>query len=228
MLKERYVKNSNSITKEEMELILTSKVCIIGCGGLGGFIIEILSRVGVGNLVLVDGDTFHESNLNRQLMCTESNIGKSKAQESALRVALINSDIQTTLFDTYLDENNSDQILRGCHVAVDALDNVNSRLILEAACEKSKIPLVHGAIGGWYGHVSTVMPGSKILSKIYSNHDQDGEEKVLGNPPFTPSIIASIQASEVVKLLIGRKSQLENNMLSVDLLNNDYEIIEMA
>lgn len=227
MVENRYIKNLNSISEENMDALKKSKVCIVGCGGLGGFIIEILARIGVGNLVLVDGDTFNETNLNRQLMSTEKNIGKSKVEEAALRVGQINSEVKVTTYNTFFDKNNGSEILDGCDLAIDALDNVESRLVLELACEEYGIDLVHGAIGGWYGHLAVIKPGSRLLEKLYSNADSEGNENTLGNPTFTPAVLASLQSAEAIKLLIGKESQLENNMLSIDLLNSDFEIIEL-
>lgn len=224
MIEERYKMNSTTISEENMLTLQEKKVCIVGCGGLGGYIVEMLARVGVGSLVLVDGDSFAESNLNRQLISNESNLGKKKATECENRVRLINSQISTTAFTEYLDKNNASEILGGSHIVMDALDNPESRIILEKSCEELNIPLVHGAIGGWYGQVSLVMPGSKILSALYGNSNEGGEENSLGNPSFTPANIASIQVAECIKYLIGQPSQLTNAILTVDLLRNDFEI----
>lgn len=227
MIEERYKMNSTTISEKEMEVIKKSKVCIAGCGGLGGYIIELLARVGIGNLVLVDGDSFNESNLNRQLMSNEKNMGKMKAVESEKRLQLINSQIKTTTICEYIVEKNAEEIIGNSDIVVDALDNIESRLVLEKACGNRNIPLVHGAIGGWYGQVSLVMPGSKILSMIYGDSKGDGEEKKLGNPAFTPANIASIQVAECVKYLLGKPSQLKNAILTVDLLRNDYEVTNL-
>lgn len=226
MIEERYRMNLNAITKSEMQQLESAKVCIVGCGGLGGHIIEMLARLGVGHLVIVDGDTFHESNLNRQLFSREDNIGESKAKESAKLVGRINSNIKVDYHHLYMSKNNAEELLAGCLLAVDALDNVEGRLLLEKVCSDLNIPLVHGAIGGWYGQVAVVMPGSKLLEKIYGDRMEKGEETSLGNPAFIAANIASIQVAECVKLLAGKESPLKNAILEVDLLFHCFDIIK--
>lgn len=227
MIDERYKMNHSTIKEEEMSLLKNARVGVIGCGGLGGYNIELLARIGIGHLVVADGDVFAESNLNRQLLSTESNLYKSKADEASNRVTQINSDIQITTHDLYLDRANAFDILEGCHVAIDALDNVKSRLILEETCGDIGIPLIHGAIGGWYGQVAVVLPGSGLLTKLYSSADSEGEEKILGNPSFTPACIASIQVAECIKYLLKKGSTLINSVLQIDLLSNSFDVIEV-
>ncbi len=227
MIEERYKMNLHSIAKDEMQLLKDAKVCVVGCGGLGGHIIELLARLGIGHLVVVDGDTFTESNLNRQLLCTEEDLGKSKAEAAFRRVKQINSEIDITHHDLFMDKDNAQELLAGCNVAVDALDNIESRIMLEDACEEANIKLVHGAIGGWHGQVAVVTPGSGILKKLYAGNTIRGDETALGNPAFIPANIASIQVAECVKVLINKESSLIDGMLLVDLLTNNYEVIRL-
>lgn len=226
MIQGRYRMNHSTISKEEMQLLSRAKVCVVGCGGLGGHVIELLARLGIGHLVAVDGDVFSPSNLNRQLLCLESNLGKNKAEEAAIRVGQVNSEIRIDAHRLYMDQANAPQLLSGCDLAVDALDNVESRLMLEEACTQENIPLIHGAIGGWYGQVALVMPGSGILQKIYGGDAAKGEESALGNPSYIPAHIASIQAAECVKALLGKGSPLSGGVLQVDLLAGSFEIID--
>jgi molybdopterin/thiamine biosynthesis adenylyltransferase len=105
----------------------------------------------------------------------------------------------------------------------DCLDTISSRLHLQEMGERYSIPLVHGAIGGWFGQVAVVWPGSKLLSNIYGTK-REGIEKTLGNPPFTPALIATLMVSEGIKLLLGKKIR-ENTVLFADLLNNQWQNI---
>jgi molybdopterin/thiamine biosynthesis adenylyltransferase len=198
----------------------------VGCGGLGGYVIEMLARIGIGHLVCIDGDCFDESNLNRQLYATEANIGHGKAQAAMKRLAQVNTEVKVTIFEEQLGEDNGHQLLSGCDIIIDAVDNVVSKLLLERFAFEEKIALVHGAIGGWYGQVTTIMPGNWTLEKLYKRSRQ-GIEKSLGNPSFTPATIASIQVAECLKVLLNKEGCLENKILMVDLLNHDYEIIEL-
>lgn len=223
----RYLRNFSTISKEENALLRQSKVCVIGCGGLGGYIIEMLGRIGIGTITVVDGDVFEESNLNRQILADENTIGSSKAKVAKERMAIVNSDINIIPIVDFIDESNAESILSGHKVIIDALDNIPSRLILQDACEKLQLPLVHGAIAGWYGQVSTILPGDFTLNKIYGENTSKGVEKELGNPSFTPALISSIQVSEVVKLLINRGDLLRNKLLFINTLEQEYNVINL-
>ena len=203
-LEERYKKNMNMLSLEENQSLKCFKVCVVGCGGLGGFIIELLGRLGIGSITAVDGDVFDMTNLNRQLLCTEGLVGKSKAMAARDRMEEVNSQVKLIPIQSFVTEENCDEIIAGHHVVVDALDNMNTRRLLEKRCEKANIPMVHGAISGWYGQVSTIMPGDRTLEKIYHQDENSGLEVELGNPSFTPALVASIEVSEVIKLLLKK------------------------
>ncbi|WBW99746.1 HesA/MoeB/ThiF family protein [Oceanirhabdus sp. W0125-5] len=224
----RYKRNMNTLTEEENKKLKDFKVCVIGCGGLGGYVIEMLGRLGIGHITCVDGDVFDESNLNRQILSDEISLGMSKAEKAAQRMKIVNSIIEVTSIDEMFTEINAVETLEGNHVVVDALDCIESRLLLQNVCEELKIPLIHGAIAGWYGQVSTILPGDRTLDFIYSRKKSSrGVEQELGNPSFTPAHIASLQVSEVVKLLLGRGEVLTKKIMFIDMLNNDYDIIEL-
>lgn len=222
----RYARNLNSITQDENLVLRQSKVGVVGCGGLGGYIIEMLGRLGVGTITVIDGDVFDETNLNRQILSDEETVGKSKAITAVKRMSLVNSSIKVIPINKYIDESNAEGLLGGHDLIVDALDNIPTRLLLQKTCLSLKVPLVHGAIAGWYGQVCTVLPGDNTLSKIYSEDMIYGEEKELGNPSFIPTLISAIQVSEVVKVLIGRGDLIRNKLLFINTLDNEYDIIE--
>lgn len=223
----RYLRNFNTLSHEEHETLRKSKVCVVGCGGLGGHIIEMLGRIGLGTITAVDGDVFEESNLNRQILSDESTIGQSKARTAKKRMNLVNSEVELIAIVDFLDDSNAESILAGHQVVVDALDNIPSRLVLQKACKKLGIPLVYGAIAGWYGQVSTIFPGDDTLNKLYRDDLEKGIEKELGNPSFTPGLIASIEVSEVVKILIKRGDLLRNKLLFINTLDQDYEVLNI-
>ncbi len=223
----RYSRNILTLSKEENDSLRNKKVCVIGCGGLGGYIIEMLGRIGVGTMVCVDGDIFEESNLNRQLYSDINNLGKNKAVQASNRMKKINPDITIIPIKENFSKNNYKTILDGCHVAIDALDNIKSRLFLQNSCEELNIALVHGAIAGWYGQVSTILPGDKTLDIIYSNCKDAKLENPLGNPSFTPATVASLEVSETIKILIQRGQLLRKKLLYINLLDNSFEIIKL-
>lgn len=226
-LKDRYNRNMTTLSHEENERLHTFRVCVIGCGGLGGYVIELLGRLGIGYITAVDGDVFEETNLNRQLLSSEFHIGKSKALTAKERMQHVNSDITVQAICEYLTEENCDQIIAEHNIVVDALDNMSARRILERHCESQGIPLVHGAIAGWYGQVSTIYPGDQTIAKIYPEGEDKGAETELGNPSFTPALVASLQVAEVVKVLLKKGEILRGKLLNIDILNHEYEIFSL-
>ena len=190
---------------------------VAGLGGLGGHVVDQLVRCGLGVLVGVDADLFDETNLNRQLYSDRNTIGLRKTEATQRRVEATNEAVE---FHSLLRrvEELEDGAYEGVEVIFDCLDTIPSRLHLQGVGERLNIPLIHGAIGGWYGQVAIVWPGSKLLSNLYGTR-QEGIEKTLGNPPFTPAFIASLMVSEGIKLLLGKKER-ENTVLFADLLND--------
>ena len=220
---ERYSRNHTAITPDEQTKLSEGHVLIAGCGGLGGYIIELLTRIGVGHLTVVDGDVFCESNLNRQLLSTTETLGKSKAEAAVERMASVNPLVSGTAVCKYLTEENADSLLAGQDVAVDALDNGESRALLLAAARRANIPLVHGAIAGWYGRVSVIYPGDATSALMQTAGR--GLEQQTGNLSFTASSVASIQAAETVKCLLSKGQVCRNRTIELDLLSGNFEEI---
>lgn len=223
----RYDRNYKMLTPTDQIKLADSRVCVIGCGGLGGYVIEMLARLGVGYLTLVDGDVFDETNLNRQVLSTEANLGALKARVASERVKAINSQISVVEHAVFFKDENAMDLISGHDVVVDALDKIPTRLLLQETCKSLNVPLIHGAIGGWYGQVSVVYPGDDTLSKLYAEGSDKGVEKDLGNPSFTPAFVASIEVSECLKVLLGKEDQvLRHKVMFIDLLNHQYDIFE--
>ncbi len=220
----RYEANAGTLGSNGQKRLLESKVLVAGLGGLGGHVVEQLVRCGVGELVGVDADTFDETNLNRQLYSDINSIGLSKTEAARKRIAKINDAVEFYPLTRELEdlEGNS---YDGVDLIFDCLDGIPSRLHLQEMGERYSIPLVHGAIGGWFGQVAIVWPGSKLLSNVYGTK-REGIEKTLGNPPFTPAFIATLMVSEGVKLLLGKKKK-ENTVIFADLLNNQWQYITL-
>jgi len=223
----RYSRNMNMLSKEENEKLKNFNVCVIGCGGLGGYILEFLARLGIGHLRAVDGDVIEISNLNRQILALESNIGTQKTEALGKRMRQVNAHIKLDVISEFLNEKNAPDIISGHDVIVDALDNLSVRKTLQRHCREQNIPLVHGAIAGWYGQVCTIFPGDDTLDRIYPKDTDSGIETDLGNPSFTPALVASVQVSEVLKVLLERGDILRNKMLSINLYDHEYEVISL-
>jgi len=223
----RYLRNHDAISEAEQAILAQKRVLVVGCGGLGGYVIECLARIGVGYLRVVDGDVFDETNLNRQLLSSNMNLGRPKTLAAQQRVMAVNPLVEVEAFQSLLTAENAVQLLEGCDVAVDALDNVPTRLLLQQAAGSAGIPLVHGAVAGWIGQVCVVQPGQDLLNSLYpTSTDTQGEEQEMGTLSFTAALTASCQAAETVKLLLG-KPGLDGEILEIDLLNSSFVKIKL-
>lgn len=228
LLPARYQRNRDTFSIEQQRKLFHSSVAVIGCGGLGGHIIELLARLGVGKVVAVDPDIFEEHNLNRQTLSSIDFLGWSKVTLAAIRVADINPAITLIPVRARFTAENGNEILQNADLAADALDSVFSRLQLAEICAERKIPLVHGAIAGWFGQVLTQYPGEKALQRLYENLSQSiGAEKKLGNPAFTPAVIAGIEVAEICKVLLGTGQARSGTMISINLQDMEMEKIEI-
>ena len=222
----RYQRNREMLTTQQQARLFQSRVAVIGCGGLGGYVLEELARLGVGAIVAIDSDRFEEHNLNRQLLSSPGTLGQIKVVAAAQRLAEINPAVTVRSVQEYISRANGRDLLADTDCVVDAVDNVTTRLDLEDLCRDLNIPLVHGAIAGWYGHVATVYPGEDTLRKIFRLWTGGkGIEQQLGNPSFTPAVIASMQVAEVCKVLLGVGAPLRNRQLTFNLL--DMEVAEI-
>ncbi len=226
---ERYRRNIGTIGIDGQKRLLEARVVIVGAGGLGGNVIELLARQGVGFLRIVDGDTFARHNLNRQLLATERTLGMNKAAVASIRVAEVNSDVETHAVPAMFDKGNAVELLSGMDIVVDALDSINSRLLLCRMARKLKIPMVHAAIAGFTGQVGTILPTGAGLEKIYkeTGGSDTGIETLLGNLAATPALAAAIQVQEVVKLLTGIGETISQKLLYFDTELNIYELLDL-
>jgi len=223
----RYARNIHALSANDVLLLHTKKVCVIGCGGLGGYIIETLARLGVLHITAVDYDVFEESNLNRQLFSEERLIGSYKVDAAIERIKKVNSDVKITGIKEKLTQKNAHEIIHEHDIVMDALDNMETRLLLADACAELQIPMIHGAVAGWYGQVAAIFPGDNILQKLYDNRATNhGIEKELGNLPFTVTTVAAMQCAECVKVLTG-KDVKRGTLIAVDLLNNEIKHIKI-
>ncbi len=228
IIPKRYQRNLGVVIPSEQIKLLQSKVAIIGAGGLGGTVLELLVRMGIGELIIADKDIIGDSNLNRQILSTETNLGQSKTEVAVKRAKEINSSIEITGHSVFIDSDNVKKIIEGAEVVVDALDNLPVRFILQQACRELNIPLVHGAIAGFNGQLTTIFPQDKGLELIYgSNKDlpEHGSEVELGAPTVTPALIASLEAQEVFKILLKRGKLFRNRLLYLDIAEGTIEIL---
>ena len=234
----RYLRNRGSISCEEQLTLGNRCVAVVGAGGLGGHVVLLLARAGLGHLVVVDNDRFDETNLNRQALSSGEALGRFKAEEAARVVGSINPGVRVTPHPLKIDGFNAAQLLKDADVVVDALDNIPDRLVVEDASKSLGIPLVHGALAGFKGQVMTIFPKDPGFEKIYGPRRPDqrntgkdraqGPEAVLGVPTPTPALIAALQATEVIKIVLKRGNLFRNGVIRVDLETGDMHHFTFA
>lgn len=222
----RYLRSQQAISTADQIRLLESSVAQVGLGGLGGNLLEIFLRTGVGSIRGADGDHFEESNLNRQALSKPSNLNQPKAHAAMDRARDINPSVNLEARHTFLTPETLPEFLDGCDIAVDALGGLKTRLHLQQAAAEAGIPLVTGALAGWTGYVGVVMPGKTGPADIMG-HDNAAEE-TLGCPASAVTFFASIMATEVIKLLTNTHSTIADKMLVVDLQTLTFETVSIA
>ncbi len=227
----RYVRNLGTIGVDGQRKLLQASVAIVGLGGLGGYVAEALARMGIGCLILIDGDRFEEHNLNRQMLSRESNLGVEKTKAACQRVAEVNAAVLTTCHTAVLTKENLPRLLNGADVVVDALDRLPTRLVLQDGARELGIPMVHGSIGGFLGQVMTIFPEDPGLHTLYGSGDglpEQGLESQLGTPAATPMTVAAWEAQEVIKIVTGRGRLLRGRLLVIDMESATSQILELG
>jgi molybdopterin-synthase adenylyltransferase len=225
----RYLKNFHSIDLLEQIRICSSKVLVCGCGGLGGVLINLLARTGVGHLRVLDSDVFVTSNLNRQWLCDTRDIDRPKAPVAEERARSINPFILVESLNLTLNEENAEELMRGMDLVLDALDNIPGRYAAAGAAIRLAIPFIHAAVAGWWGQVSTFLPGSsRDLKNIYGRaHARDRVEESMGVLGPTAAVIGSLEALEAMRILAGRKPAYADRLLYFDGEGGQLEIIPL-
>lgn len=219
----RYSRNIPALSAEECILLQSKHVAVIGCGGLGGHLIDLAARIGIGTIRAVDCDVFEESNLNRQLLCEESYLGKPKAHVAAEHIARINSHVVCEPIVATMTTETASELIADCDIAFDALDNIDARRILAQEASAANIPVAYGAIRGWVTQTAIYLPGKPFIDLLYPVGTQLNDKSVLA---FTPAYCAAMQMALAVKWLVGRPVQT-NTLYYADLLNQEFETIPL-
>lgn len=192
----------------------SSTVLIAGSGGLGSAVSIYLAVAGIGKLKIVDNDIVELSNLNRQILFEEKDLGKSKAILLRKMIRQRNKDIRVEAINKEITDETIGSFAGDCDLIVDCLDNYATRYILNRISNEKKIPLFHAAIRGMYGQATTIIPGETACLKcIFPNPPPPEESTVLG---ATPGLLGTIQVHEVIKYIVGMGKLLKNELLIVN------------
>ena len=202
-----------------------SKICVVGVGGLGNPITSRLAAMGVGTLRIVDRDVIELSNLHRQTMFDEDDVGQIKVEVAAKKLQKLNPDCKIESLAVSVNDYTALEVIEGCDVVIDALDSVNARYALNKACVKFNIPFVTGAAVGVSGQIFTILPGtSACYYCMFPSLDEDSMPtcSIEGVHPSILSIVGGIEVSEAVKVIMGKKPSLSDKILHVDIENLDF------
>lgn len=209
---------------EGQERLKRARVFIAGAGGLGSPISIYLTVAGVGNLRIVDRDTVELSNLNRQILHWDRDIGHTKASSAREKLRQMNPDIEVETIETTIAEDNLPHLVEGYDLIVDAMDNFPTRYLLNKMAIEKRVPLFHGGIYGMSGIVTTIIPGeTPCLRCIFPEAPPPERFPVIG---VAPAVIGCIQATEVIKHIVGIGTQLTGRLLIFDGLNSEFREVK--
>ena len=199
---------------EGQEKLKRSRVLVAGAGGLGSPVAIYLTAAGVGTIRLVDHDQVTLSNLNRQILHGEEDIGRKKIDSATTKLRHLNSWVKIEAIAETITEENVSHLAQGCDVIVDAMDNLPTRYVLNRCAVEKRIPFFHGAVSGFEGRAMTILPGkTACLRCMYRGPIPQEKFPVIG---VAPAMIGIIQSTEVIKYLIGIGKLLTNRLLIYD------------
>lgn len=204
-----------------------SHVVVAGLGGLGTTASVYLACAGVGHITIVDGDLVELSNLNRQILHWEQDIGEKKALSAARKLAKLNPSIEVTPLFESITEDNARSIVNGANAVIDGMDNFETRFILNSACVRAGIPFIHAGVNGLLGEVTTIIPGkTPCFACIFPQAPPEGEAiPVFG---VTPALMAALQVTETIKLLAGFGDLLASKMLYFNGETMGFTVVDLV
>ena len=222
---ERYNRQIMLFGEEGQSKLKQATVLVAGLGGLGSPIAIYLAAAGIGKLKIVDFDNVDITNLNRQVLHYEKDITRMKVVSGQEKLQQLNPNIEIERVVTRIDENNIKSITEGIDVIVDAMDNYDTRFVLNSATVSKRIPLIHGAVSGLDGQVTTIIPGkSPCLKCLFTSTPPKEVFPILGT---TAGIIGTIQANEVIKYITGKGELLVGQLLLWDGSSSGFEKISI-
>lgn len=211
-----------------LEKLRKAKICVVGVGGIGNPVVTLLTAMGVGKLKIVDRDIIEISNLHRQHLYTENDIGSVKVEAAKERLQKINSSVEIEALPNSVTKYTAESIVNGCDIVVDALDSIDARYALNDACIKLNIPLIYAGALGMLGSICTIIPNKTACLRCIFPALAEDDMPTCSTEGVHPSIlylVGGIQVSEVVKIILGEKPTLENKLLYIDLNDLSMEKI---
>jgi molybdopterin-synthase adenylyltransferase len=214
------------IGEEGQKRLKNAHVLIAGAGGLGSPVAIYLAVAGIGRLTIIDFDTVDLSNLNRQILHWEDDVGRRKVESAGQKLTKINSNIVVNALNVKITGDNIAQLLHDVDLVMDCMDNMETRFIINEACVKKGIPMIHGGVREMLGEITTIIPGKTPCLECILPRDLSKKETF---PIFgaTAAMIASLQVLEAIKLLTGTGTLLTERMLFVDAANMEFIMMDL-
>lgn len=213
------------IGNEGQDKLTRSTVVVVGCGGLGSLVLTYLACAGIGRLAFIDFDVVSETNLNRQFLHSEKDIGMPKALSAKEWLQTINSEIELIAIQENLTKENIDRLIDTADVVVDCVDNIETRILLGRECLRRNIPLIEGGVQGFYGWIMSIRPESACLECIgYENAKVETPVPIIGT---TAGVVGSLQANECIKIILDIEGTLFGTMLQYDGITASLDRIEV-
>lgn len=206
---ERFRRNCGLIAAQDLARLLQSRVLVLGCGGLGGHVAELLARSGVGGIRLVDNDVFDESNLNRQRFCSERVLGQPKARVVRDALADVASHVETEALEVVADSGNLSSLVAGVDVALDCLDNISGKTALERAALAAGVPFVHGSVLREEGFCYVSSGPQARLEELYPHGQSDSElehARREGVGALAPASVACLMVKLALRAMLQRSA----------------------
>lgn len=203
-----------------------ARVVVVGCGALGTHALSLLVRAGVGHVTVIDRDIVDITNLQRQTMFLESDIGRPKAKVAEDHLTKTNSEVTVKGIVADINHTNAEKMLKGATVVVDATDNMDTRFLINDFCVKNGIPWIYGGAVGTSGMVLAIVPGGPCLRCLFMSVPQPGELPTcdtVGIVNTLPSIVASLEVTETFKIIMGKEPTRE--LIALDVWSADVQKI---
>jgi adenylyltransferase/sulfurtransferase len=213
-----------------MEKIRKAKICVVGVGGIGNPVVTQLTAMGIGKIKIVDRDVIEISNLHRQHIFTEKDVGRVKVEAARDRLEQINPSVEIEALPISVTTFTAQKIIEGYDIVVDALDSIDARYALNDACIKLNIPLIYAGALGMLGSVCTIIPNESACLRCMFPALAEDDMPTCSTEGVHPSIlylVAGVQVSEVVKIITGEKPTLVNKLLYIDLNELTFDKIQM-
>lgn len=225
----RYDRQMALLGRGAQDKLSGATVAVVGVGGLGSNVAMQMAAMGIGKMILVDDDEVDLTNLNRQLLFKEKDVGKPKVKAAAEAIREMNSGVKVYPVEEKFAKDNGRRLLGEADVIVDGLDKISSKLELNKVAVELETPYVFASVEGYYGNVSTIIPGETACLDCFLGRANDGTADCsFGVFPPAVALAASLETSEIVSIVLSKRPALAGKLLTFDLSDGSFELVRLA